>query len=578
MDHLTLHLIVLELQEELLGYHLSSIRQSEEEAFLFYFSGDCKKRLFLSVRPGHPRIHLVQQSYPRSGAKIHSGFLALLRQSIEGLSLTAVEKEREERLIRFQFGDPSEDRGAEFLLMVELLGRSSNLILTDKKGKVLGFCRKLKSEFRQPMVGNPYQAPIKPKTSLFQFLIDPNLDKALVKEQANALDFILDSMKGVSIEIAEEIITRSLERGSFSLALNEILDEYRKGEKKAFIYSSIPIESVGEDFTLTRKNFILSPIGLSGVMNMVESSYSTLNEAAESYYFLLIRNESFDRRRNHIGKIIRKERDRLNSTLSNLQRDRKKFEEPERFKKYGEVILAGLKSAKVEEGHVEVDDCYHPRERLKIPIDPSLSLTQNAKRYFKKYRKAERGLLKIEEREAAIKKKISRLELIEMELKESLDSARLEKMQEKLRGEGITVGIKVKGRGILDSGLEITGVRIYKSSDGMQILVGKTARDNMKLSFKVASPEDFWLHASGHGGAHVVVRNTSNLKKIPEKTLIEAAKLAAFYSSGQKEGKVEVHYSKKKYVRKGKNLPLGTVLVKRFESVLVGPENLFKDK
>jgi predicted ribosome quality control (RQC) complex YloA/Tae2 family protein len=578
MDHLTLHLITSELRSELLGHRLSSIKQLEEETFLFYFFGDYKKRLFLSAKPGHPRMHLIRKRYPRREVKILSGFQSLLRQSLEELSLLAIEKEREERLIRFRFGEPSENRGAEFFLMAELLGRSSNLILTDEKGKVLGFCRKLKSEFRQPIVGYPYQPPLKAKTSPFQFLVDSELDEALAKDQEKALSFILDSMKGVSVEIAKEIVKRGLEKGSFSHVLNGVLEEYKKEGTRAYIYSSSPVESIGEDLNLTRKNFILSPMALHAIKNMNENEYPTLNEAAEDYYSLLIRNETFARRKNHVGKMIRKEKERMNSTLSNLQRDKSKFENPARFRQYGEMILAGLKSAKVKDDYAEVDDCYHPQERMKIPIEPSLSLTQNAERYFKKYRKAERGILKIDERENMIKKRMSRLEQMAIDLKESVETSGLEKIQEKLRGEGIVTGIKVRGKGILDSGPEITGIRLYRSSDGMQILVGKTARDNMKLSFKISSPEDFWLHASGYGGAHVVIRNPSNLKKVPEKTLIEAAKLAAFYSSGKREGKVEVHYSKKKYVRKGKKLRLGTVLVKRFESVLVEPENLFKDE
>ncbi len=578
MDHLTLHLITLELRSELLGHHLSSIKQLGEETFLFYFFGNYKKRLYISAKPGHPRIHLFQKRYPRSELRIHSGFLSRLHGSLEGLTLNAIEKEPEERLIRFRFTDPSKEEGVEFVLMAELLGRSSNLILTEKGEKVLGFCRRLKSEFRQPVVGHPYQPPIKSKTSLFQLLTDSELDEGMAKDKGKALSFILDSMKGVSMEIAEEIVTRGVGEGSFSRILNGILENYGKGGIKAFIYSSTPLGSIGEDFKLTRKNFILSPITLHGIRNMNEFGYPTLNEAAEDYYTLLIRNETFAKRKNHVGKMIRKEKERMKSTLSNLQKDRKKFENPDRFKRFGEMILAGLRSAKVEDEHVEVDDYYRPPDRLKIPIEPSLSLPQNAERYFQKYRKAERGLLKICDREEMTKRRIYRLEQLEIELRKSLDTPQLEKIQEKLRGEGIATGIKVRGKGILDSGSEITGIRIYKSSDGMQILAGKTARDNMKLSFKIASPEDFWLHASGFGGAHVVVRNPGSLKKIPEKTLIEAAKLAAFFSSGKSEGKVEIHYSKKKYVRKGKNLPLGAVLVKRFESILVEPENLFKEE
>lgn len=537
--------------------------------------------MLLSVRPGHPRIHLIKQKHQVKGEKITSGFQSLLRRSIEGLSLLAVEKEQGERLIQFSFGAPSMDQQEGFILKVELLGRSSNLILTDSDEKVLGFCRKLKSEFRQPIVGQRYQPPIKPKTSPFQILSDPGLDKALVKDRNDALDFLLDSMKGVSREIAEEIIDRGAEKKSLSIVLSEILERYEKEEmeeKQAYLYSEVSLEDLAEELPLTRKNFIFSPIALRGRKDLVESAFATLNEAAENYFFFQVRNELFAGRKRRIAKMIHREKAKMISTLSNIQEDRKKHEDPERFKNYGEAILAGLKSAKREGDSVEVDDCYRPDEKLKISIDPSISLVQNAERYFKKYRKAERGLLKIDERTDLIKRKIARLEHLEPEILQSSETAQLEIIEERLREMGFVAGIKVRGIGTLDARAEIKGIRIYKSSDGMQILVGKTARDNMKLTFKIASPEDFWLHASGYGGAHVVVKNPSSLKKIPEKTLREAAKLAAFYSSGKREGKVDVHLTKKKYVRKGKNLPMGAVLVKKYEAVYVEPEDLFKEK
>lgn len=577
MDYLTLHLITLELQKEVQGCDLSSIRQPEKETFLFYFSGQHLKRLLISVKPEHPRIHLVRQAYRGRGEKIISGFQSLMRQSVEGLRLIRIEKEPEERLIKFQFGTNTKDSQTDFIVMFELLGRSSNLILTDQKEKVLGYCRRLKSEFRQPIVGHPYQPPIRPKTSLFRFLIDPELDQSMVKKKSDAYKFIMDSMKGVSEEIAEEILQRAVKKGGFSHVLNEILEDYRRKSARAYIYSSLSLHDVGEDFALSRKNFILSPISLHTIVNLIESSYSTMNEATEIYYSMVVRNEIFARRKNRIGKMIRKEKARLNSNLSNLEKDRKKHENPEKFKKYGEMILAGLKTALIKEKYVELDDCYSNQERITISIEPSLSLPRNAERYFKKFRKAERGLLKIDARKDSIRKKILKLEDLEVELMNITDSATLGTMEEKCRNEGMTVGIKLRGKGTLDSDPEISGIRVYKSSDGLQILVGKTARDNMKLSFKVASQEDFWLHASGYGGAHVVVKNPASMKRMPEKTLIESAKLAAFYSSGKKEGKVEVHYSKKKYVRKGKNLPPGAVLVKKFESILVEPENLFRD-
>ena len=114
-------------------------------------------------------------------------------------------------------------------------------------------------------------------------------------------------------------------------------------------------------------------------------------------------------------------------------------------------------------------------------------------------------------------------------------------------------------------------VRRHTSPDGLVILVGKNGEENDTLTFRIASPWDFWLHAAGAPGAHVVVRNPRRLKAIPEATLRRAAEIAAFYSGARLEGKVEVHYTQRKHVHKHKGMPSGQVLLRRFRSIQVTP-------
>jgi predicted ribosome quality control (RQC) complex YloA/Tae2 family protein len=114
-------------------------------------------------------------------------------------------------------------------------------------------------------------------------------------------------------------------------------------------------------------------------------------------------------------------------------------------------------------------------------------------------------------------------------------------------------------------------VRRYLSSEGFEILVGKTGKENDRLTFQMAGPEDFWLHAVGAAGAHVVVRNTGRLANLPQQTLIEAARIAAYFSRAGRSGKAEVHVTRRKYVRRARGAPRGTVILKRFRSVSVEP-------
>jgi predicted ribosome quality control (RQC) complex YloA/Tae2 family protein len=114
-------------------------------------------------------------------------------------------------------------------------------------------------------------------------------------------------------------------------------------------------------------------------------------------------------------------------------------------------------------------------------------------------------------------------------------------------------------------------VRRHETRDGFVVLVGRSGPENDTLTFKIASPWDFWLHASGHAGAHVVVRNPRRLASLPEPALRVAAEIAAYYSGAREAGKVEVHVTQRKHVRKRKGMPPGQVLVRRFKSVNVVP-------
>jgi hypothetical protein len=118
---------------------------------------------------------------------------------------------------------------------------------------------------------------------------------------------------------------------------------------------------------------------------------------------------------------------------------------------------------------------------------------------------------------------------------------------------------------------EVLPIRSFRSKDGMEILMGRTGKDNDLLTFKIAAPQDFWLHAEGHAGAHVVVRNPERLTRLPAATLDQAARLAAFHSKARGSARVEVMFTRRRHVRKGRNLPAGMVRVQRHETVLVPP-------
>jgi predicted ribosome quality control (RQC) complex YloA/Tae2 family protein len=167
---------------------------------------------------------------------------------------------------------------------------------------------------------------------------------------------------------------------------------------------------------------------------------------------------------------------------------------------------------------------------------------------------------------------------IEARLADAATDEDLDRIEEELRREGIAVGLERGQRRGAPAPAEPreAGVRIYRSSEGYEILVGKGSEENDRLTFKIASPEDFWLHASGASGAHVVVRNPRSETRLPAATLREAAEIAAFYSKAKETGHAEVLVTRRKFVRRVRGAPRGTVTVKKHEALRVSPRHPFE--
>lgn len=224
-----------------------------------------------------------------------------------------------------------------------------------------------------------------------------------------------------------------------------------------------------------------------------------------------------------------------------------------------------------------VPDPYDPEGRpVEIPATPGLPLTQVANDLFARGRRAKRGAATAAERAETLAARGGRLEslLLLHERAGSVEEAAA--LEEAMRGEKLAIGLARPTRAARAAALasppKLEGVRMIASSDGWTILVGRTGKDNDRLTFKIAAPDDFWLHASGVPGAHVVIRNPDKKASVPETTLREAARAAAWFSDRRSDGMVEVQWTRRKYVRRARGSAAGRVILKRFEAVQVRPQ------
>jgi predicted ribosome quality control (RQC) complex YloA/Tae2 family protein len=253
--------------------------------------------------------------------------------------------------------------------------------------------------------------------------------------------------------------------------------------------------------------------------------------------------------------------------IDNLRGDLSIHGDPDLWKRCGDLLLANVNNARREADKIFVTDYFADNApQIEIEGAANRSISEVAEEYFRRYTKARNGKKVIEHRlavtQAAIDHANERLKLIEAAIDE--------------RDEGYLASIAAPpAKQSIQSKKKkpeaaFKGARRFVSTDGFEILVGKKAKDNDYLTFRIARSLDLWLHAADYPGSHVIVRN-QNKKQIPNRTLIEAAELAAFYSDAREQLKAAVHYTQKKFVNKPRRAAAGLVSLATFKTILVKP-------
>jgi predicted ribosome quality control (RQC) complex YloA/Tae2 family protein len=288
----------------------------------------------------------------------------------------------------------------------------------------------------------------------------------------------------------------------------------------------------------------------------------------DAYYSALEATKAFDSQaktlRSKLTGAIRRQR----TLKENLQNDLVRHGDPEEHKRTGDLLLANIATATRTGNKVRLTDYYaEGAPMIELEVDENRSLQEEAAARFRQYTKAKHAAEEIAERLQQIEREIAGVERRLRELDaiiESRDETALESFEKPAPAPKVAPKKTAKQE-------KIPGVRRYLSTDGYEILVGRAARDNDHLTFRVAQPNDLWMHAGDYPGSHVVVRNPTR-KEIPQRTIIEAAQLAGRFSQASEDAKVIIHYTERKFLSKPKGAAPGLVRMSRFRSITVEPK------
>jgi predicted ribosome quality control (RQC) complex YloA/Tae2 family protein len=302
-----------------------------------------------------------------------------------------------------------------------------------------------------------------------------------------------------------------------------------------------------------------------------KGDFATLSEAADDHYRQREAVESSTAKAKDLLSKVKKELAQNRKLQSNLRKDLAAHGDSEQHKRQGDLLLANIANARRVGNKVTLTDYYSEgAPEIEFEIDENLSLQDEAARYFSRYTKAKRAKPEIGKRLDQIAETISKLEQRKTEIERAIstmDTSALAEFERPRRSGKIAKTKKKPAE-------KLPGVRRYRSTDGYEVLVGRTAQVNDQLTFRVARPHDLWLHAADYPGPHVIVRNPTR-NEIPHRTIIEAAQIAAKFSQAGDDAKVAVHYAQRKFLAKPKGAAPGLVRMSRFRTAVVQPsENI----
>ncbi|MGI8788196.1 MAG: Rqc2 family fibronectin-binding protein [Pyrinomonadaceae bacterium] len=296
--------------------------------------------------------------------------------------------------------------------------------------------------------------------------------------------------------------------------------------------------------------------------------FANLSAALDAHYLNREAENNFQSKANAARNKIKREIQKREKLIVKLNGDLEKHGDASEWKRFGDLLLANLATAQRAGGKVSLIDFYvENAPTITIEIDENDSLTVAAERFFKKYTKARNAQTELSKRLADLETQIFDLNLQSEKIEEAIAEKDEDFLSEFTGEKPAPKTLKTKEKKTEN----FKGARQYFSSEGFEILVGKAAKDNDFLTFRIAKSSDLWLHAADYPGSHVVVKNP-NRKEIPPKTLLEAAQVAAFFSHARSQPKVAVHYTSKKYVNKPKGAGAGLVSLASFKTILVEPK------
>ncbi len=551
-DGITIAAVVKELRDTLIGGRIYKIAQPENDELLLTIKTleGGQKRLLISAGASLPLLYLTENNKP--SPMTAPGFCMLLRKHMQNGRITDITQPGLERIVHLHIEHLNEMGDlCQKLLIVEIMGKHSNIIFVDDKDMIIDSIKHISgmvSSVREVLPGRNYFIPLTQDKKNPLTLEQNTFNSTMTAGNMPIYKAIYGFYTGISPIMAQEICARADIDGDLSTAVFSETSEGNELLAKLYAsFSSIMEQITSADFSpsIVYENGIpveYAALPLTIYSNDDTKTFTSISSLLEQYYYeknttTRIRQKSVDLR-----KIVQTALERNVKKYDLQLRQMQDTEKKDKYRVYGELL--NTYGYQTETGAKSMDALnYYTNEMITIPLDPLFSPSENAKKYFDKYNKLKRTHEALSTLTLEVKEEIDHLESIQTALDIALKEEDLAQIKEELIVSGY---IRRKGN---TKKIRFTSKPFhYVSRDGFHIYVGKNNYQNDELTFKFASGGDWWFHAKGMPGSHVIVKTEGNT--LPDATYEDAARLAAYYSKARGQNKIEIDYTEKKNVKK----------------------------
>lgn len=557
-DGILIHQLVQEMKHQLVGKYIDKIHQPHKDAMILRINN---RSLFISIDPSMPYFTLTKNSFENPLQP--PMFCMLLRKHLQGSKCINIEQYGLDRVVNFSFecknniGDSSIKH-----LLIEIMGKHSNVIFTDHQNKILEAMKRVPidtSSVRPVLPGLPYHRVasnkyVLPKEAEIYWSEQPdhwnNQGEYLLSKKE-----IVHFLEGFSSNTAEfflQIYDQTAPAQSPEIRLTEAMKFFLQSTKGYVHYHP---EGHAIDFHLY-------PTSSS-------TMFPTISEAVDDYYSRSIKELKIHQLALRTKKMVQIRMDRLESKILKLEKELHQAQEATLHKRKGEAIIASMYQLSQGMNKTSLPDySTNPIKMLEITLDTKKTPAENAQAYFKKYRKASHAQVILREQMLQAKQDIKYLHEMFTLLDHTEERDTLDMIREELYDAGFLP--KKYHQRKKKNKQAYSNYHRFFTSNGFEILVGKSGKSNDQLSLKIARKTDIWFHTKDIPSAHVVL--LTEQKDVPAVDIQEAAEICVYYSKARNSSHIQVDYCLAKYVKKPKGAKPGMVIYTNYESTIATPD------